>query len=330
MGKQHTDQRDRTMSLLRILYNETDESHPLPLTALVQRLEAAGIRAERKSLYRDLAAFKRHGIEVEYRPGGDGGWYLTGRTLDRSELRQVIDAVMVYPWMTDPVRASLLDKLASLAPAHARRGLRRPVLRPRRSAMDPADLRPVLDRLHAALQAGKAITFYPVDYGVEKTLRATGGRLVVSPKGLLWHRERYVLLAWDHRARAMRLFRPDRMAQVQLTGMPAQGPEVNLRHWTGAPFGLDPELRCRVCLRCRDGLAGEILDRFGRDVVLMPEEGGFSVLSEVVMGPAFWAWLTELGDQAEVVSPPWAAKVWAERCRSRGPSVTASQPPKAG
>ena len=43
MGKHHTDQRDRTLSLARILFTETDEAHPMPLTALAARLEEAGI-----------------------------------------------------------------------------------------------------------------------------------------------------------------------------------------------------------------------------------------------------------------------------------------------
>ena len=91
MGKHHTDQRDRTLTLARILYNETDEFHPLPMTGLMERLEKAGVPSERKSIYRDMEALRRHGLEVEYRPGREGGWYLTGRAFERTELRQLID-----------------------------------------------------------------------------------------------------------------------------------------------------------------------------------------------------------------------------------------------
>jgi|GEM_PF-2001975 len=332
MAKHHTDQRDRTLSLARILFTETDEAHPMPLTALAARLEEAGIRAERKSLYRDLAALKRHGLEVEYQPGHGGGWYLTGRTFDRRELRQVVDAVAAHPWLTDPDRASLLDKLTSLAPAHLRAGLRRPVLRARRDPEEAQAVREVLDKIHAALQAERALTFYPVDWNPEKMRVATEGRKVVSPKGLLWEKERYALLAWDHHAKALGLFYPHRMAQVQVMGMPAQGPEVNLRHWIDAPFGLDPDLRCRVRLRCGRALTGQLVDTFGRETVLLPSEDGETVTlaPEVVMGPDFWAWLTTLGDQVEVLSPPWAARLWEERYRPRLPGGRGAQPTKAG
>ena len=330
MGKQHTDQRDRTLALARILYQETDEKHPLPLSTLTALLEKQGIQSERKSLYRDLAAFNRHGMAVEYLPGQGGGWYLAGRTFDRKELRQLIDAVAVYRWLPETSRAALLDKLAAMAPAHDRAPLRRPVLRSRRSACDPEELRAVLDKIHTSLQAGRALSFYPLDWTPEKTRAAAGGRKVISPKGLLWQDEAYVLVAWDHRRQTTDLFYPDRMTQVQITGLPARGQEINLQHWTGAPFGLDPHLRRMVRLRCCRDLAGEVLDRFGRETPLFPESEGtaFTFAAEVVIGPDFWAWLAVHMDQAELLSPPWAVKVWKDRYRPV--NIGGARPIKAG
>ena len=49
VGK-HTDQRDRTLCLARILYEETDEKHPMPMTEMIRRLEEEGVASERKSI----------------------------------------------------------------------------------------------------------------------------------------------------------------------------------------------------------------------------------------------------------------------------------------
>ena len=54
------------------------------------------------------------------------------------------------------------------------------------------------------------------------------------------------------------------MHQVEVTDVPAQGPEADLSQWLAAPFGPDLRLQTTVCLRCRTGPAGEILDRWGR------------------------------------------------------------------
>ena len=158
MGK-HTDQRDRTLCLARILYEETDEKHPMPMTEMIRRLEEEGVASERKSIYRDLAAMNKQGFEVAYRHGKTGGWYLAGRPLNLSELQTVIDAVAVYRWIPAALRASLLDKLAGLFPRGQRGQLRRPVSLPPQGVTAPEEVRQVLDRVHTALQSQRALRF---------------------------------------------------------------------------------------------------------------------------------------------------------------------------
>ncbi|MBP3318385.1 MAG: hypothetical protein J6K94_00095, partial [Ruminiclostridium sp.] len=146
MGK-HTDQRDRTLMLANILTEETDEKHPMPMAELVARLARCGVTAERKSIYRDLAALRKHGLDVVFRAGSEGGWYVENRTFSPLDLRAIIDAVTVYRWLPENQKNELLDKLTAQAPIPQRKGLRRPVSVRRRSAVDPLDLRAVLDRV---------------------------------------------------------------------------------------------------------------------------------------------------------------------------------------
>lgn len=314
MGK-HADQRDRTLCLMRILYEETDEKHPLPLSALLARLARQGITAERKSIYRDMAALRKHGVHTEYRAGLEGGWYLASRTFTPEELRMVMDAVAVYRCLNPDVRAGLLEKLSSLAPAYQRKALHRPVtLRPGR---DEEDLQKNLDRIHTACQTQRALSFQPFLYTIHGNKEPDGPRRMVSPKAVIWAEEGYHLLCWDHRERCTEVFRVDRMSEILVTGMPAQGEELQPEIWTAVPFSLNPHRRERVRLRCRTEFAGEIFNRFGPDTKLEAEPNGFTVTVEVGVGGAFWGWLTEHSEEASVIAPPWAAKLWSERCRPR-------------
>lgn len=317
MGK-HTDQRDRTLMIARILHEETDEKHPLPLADLVERLARHGVTAERKSIYRDMAALRKHGLDIVYRAGADGGWYIAGRTFTPAELRALIDAVSVYRWLPEEQREDILDKLTDLAPIPQRRNLCRPVSVNRRSAVEPEELRMVLDRIHGACQSRRALSFVPYAFDRGKSRVPVGGRRVISPKGLMWMGESYHLLAWDHRDRMLHLYRPDQMGEVMVTGMPAQGPEADAGMWNAAPFGLDPARRERLRLRCCQDLAGEVLDQFGSEITLIPEGDCFLLTADVVVGPEFWGWMTAHAEQAAVIAPPWAAKQWAERYRPRG------------
>ena len=319
MGK-HTDQRDRTLCLTRILYEETDEKHPLTMTQIIQRLEDEGVAAERKSIYRDLAAMNKQGFPVEYRPGKTGGWYASGRPMSLAELQAVIDAVTVYRWLPAALRQTLLDKLEGLFPQRQREQLRRPVSLPPQRMGDPEEVRRVLDRIHAAIQSQRALSFVPFDYGADRQPAASGPAQVVSPKGLLWWEEGYHLLGWDHRAKHLALYRPDRMTQVLVTGMPAQGPDPDPALWTATPFGVEPNRRERVSLRFCPSLTGEILDRLGPGVDLIAGEKELTVTADVILGPAFWAWLSAHGDKVTLLAPTWAANLWTTRYHPRLPT----------
>ena len=317
MGKRN-DQRDRTLSLAHILQEETDEHHPLPLADLVSRLAGQGLTAERKSIYRDIAALKKHGLDVVFRAGGDGGWYVESRSFDRKDLSAIVDAVAAYRWLPEEQREELIYKLIRMAPVHQRKSLRRPVALRRRSASAPEELRAALDKIHTALQGRKTLSFLPFTFDKGKA-RVFGARQVVTPKGLLWYREVYYLLAWDHKDGRLRLYRPDRMEKVQVTALPPQGPETDASLWDAFPFGLDPTRKEKLRLRCCQELAGEVLDHFGQQAILVPEGDKFSLTAEVVVGPEFWGWMAAHSDKANVIAPPWAVKLWADHYCPREP-----------
>lgn len=158
MGK-HSDQRDRTLCLTRILYQQTDEHHPLTMQQLLHQLAQAGMTVERKSVYRDLAAMNKWGFSVAFRPGKQGGWYAVRRPLDPQQVQAAVDAVGAYPWLPEGLRASLLDRLAALCPRWQRGQFHRPVSLPPHRGRDPETVRRVLDRIYGACRAAGPCPF---------------------------------------------------------------------------------------------------------------------------------------------------------------------------
>ncbi len=71
----------------------------------------------------------------------------------------------------------------------------------------PDRVRPVLDRIYAALQRQRALRFVPVTYNNQGT-RCLGEACLVTPKGMLWSQERHQLLGWNHQTRKLTLYRP--------------------------------------------------------------------------------------------------------------------------
>ena len=67
-------------------------------------------------------------------------------------------------------------------------------------------------------------------------------------------------------------------------------------------FGGEP---MRVTLQGRQELVGTLLDRFGRDITVIPEENErFTAHIDVRVSRHFLAWIIALGDGIRITEPP--------------------------
>ena len=68
------------LKLLRILdiLRETDETHPITAPAICERLAESGIKAERKSVCRDINTLIEYGYTVKLCHDNKKGYYMTG------------------------------------------------------------------------------------------------------------------------------------------------------------------------------------------------------------------------------------------------------------
>lgn len=86
-----TRQKEKLLVLLEILQRESDENHPLATPRLIEKIQARGIAAERKSVYDDLETLRRQGYDIVLRRGQ--GYYLGEREFQLAELKLLVDAV---------------------------------------------------------------------------------------------------------------------------------------------------------------------------------------------------------------------------------------------
>lgn len=317
--EKHNDQRERTLTLARIFQDETDERNPISLAALLERLNSLGLSGERKSIYRDIAALKRHGMDLVFRNGRGGGWYLAHRRLERWELGLILDAVATYRWLSPEQREALMSKLMCFASIHQRKGLRRLVVRSEGNAVEPELVQVAVEKVHLALHNQLTMSFLPftVDGNRGHILEA---RRIVTVKGLIWDRENYYLLAWNHREQRMEQYRLDRIKEVQLMTIQQYGPAVDMAQWLPLPFGPADRHRERVRLRCNWELAGEVLDAFHGQVLIATEGEWMQATGDVALNDVFWGWMVEHADMATITAPTRVAKVWKETYRPKSAS----------
>ena len=176
-----------------------------------------------------------------------------------------------------------------------------------------------VDEIADAISRDRQIRFHYFEYTIDKQrrYRRDGAFYIVSPMALMWDNENYYLLAWDAEAQLRKHYRVDKMTDISALDAPREGmedfSEQDLSAYTKKVFSMFSGEECTVRLRFANHLVGSVLDRFGKDVIVV-EDGAehFTVSLNVVTSPKFYAWLFGFGTDVEILSPPSARQEMQE------------------
>ncbi len=315
-----TGQKTKMLTLCRLLLSKTDEEHPISTPKLIEALEREEIPAERKSVYADMKALQDFGLDIQFRKGKDGGWFVGEREFQLPELKLLVDAVQSSRFISHKKSGELIRKLEGLASEHQAKQLRRQVYVDGRVKTGNENVYYAIDKLHTAIAAGKAVSFQYFDYNgkKEKAFRREGKRYMVSPYGLIWSDEYYYLVGLDHQDTGdLRCYRVDRMSSLTVTGclrvVTEETRDFDLAEYGQKHFNMFAGREAKVRLRCEERMVNAVLDRFGLDVMLIPDgEGYFSLTVDAVVSPQFYGWLFGLGTMVRITAPGWAVEEYQD------------------
>ena len=301
-------QKLKLLYLMRLFLERTDEAHPVTVPELIAALGQYGISAERKSLYDDFEALRHFGLDIVQ---NGGKYYVGSRDFELPELKLLVDIVQSSKFITEKKTLSLIKKLEGLASVHDARRLQREVyVRNRVKSMNESVYYNV-DEISGAIQQDRAIRFRYFEYTPrkERRFRRDGRFYEASPYALLCDDENYYLLAWDNAAKQMKHYRVDKMTAISPKRTARQGKEafqaLDMSAYGKSVFGMFGGAAQQVRIRFADHLAGAVIDRFGKEVVLAVEdETHFIATLPVVVSPQFFGWVVGFGAEAEVLSPP--------------------------
>jgi predicted DNA-binding transcriptional regulator YafY len=315
-----SNQKTKLLHLARMLLRQTDEDHPLTVPQIIEGLARQDIKAERKSIYDDLEALRLFGLDIQSRKGKVPGWFVGEREFELPEVKLLMDAVQSSRFITQKKSDALIRKLEGLASFHQAGQLQRQVFVSGRIKVMNESIYYNVDKLHSAIAAQKAITFKYFDYDIQrrKVFRQEGKRYVVSPYGLIWNSENYYLVAFHHAYREMRHYRVDKMTEIVVTGLDRDGkdqhPDFQLAEYGQKHFGMYGGQEVRVTLRGRKDKAQLVWDRFGQDIILVPDgEEHFTVTLPVVISPQFFGWLLGLDGSVTLAGPKEAVAAYRRR-----------------
>ena len=315
-------QKLKLLYLWQYLLRESDEAHPLSVADMIRHLARHGVSAERKSIYDDLEALRSFGLDLIQCRGRRVGYYVGQRDFELAELKLLVDSIQSSKFVTERKTMSLIRKLEGLTSVHEARQLERQVIvRGRVKSMNESVYYNV-DELSSAINRDRAIRFryFAFTPRREKRYRREGAWYELSPFALLWDDENYYLLAWEEAAGALKHFRVDKMEQIQTLDKPRTGhaafEALDMSAYGQRVFGMFAGESRRVKLRFADHLAGAVIDRFGKDLPLIPDgEGRFTLSVELAVSPQFFAWVYGFGTEAEILAPESVRREMAEQAR---------------
>ena len=304
-------QRLKMLYLVKIFSEETDDAHGLSLSQIAARLESCGVNADRKTLYKDFAELEKFGLEILSEQAGRNVLYhLATRQFELPELKLLVDAVQGSKFITEKKSRQLIRKLESLSSVHEARLLHRQVLITGRIKAMNESIYYNVDMLHDAINADRQIRFQYFRWNMhrEQELRHDGAWYRVSPWCLLWDDENYYLVAYDAADRKIKHYRVDKIIRLSITDAPREGRQpfqaFDAAKYARSLFGMYGGELMRVTLEGRSDMVGPLIDRFGRDITIIPQDAEhFTAHVEVSVSRHFIGWIVALGEGVRVTGP---------------------------
>ena len=303
-------QKLKLLYIARMLMQRSDENHLISTAQIIEELNSAGISAERKSIYDDIESLRFFGLDIIQIKGKNGGYYIGERDFELPELKLLVDSVQSSKFITQDKTYDLIRKIENLASVYDGQLLQRQVYIQNRVKSMNESVYYAVDAVSDAITQNRQITYKYFEFNLkkERVYRHDGQLYKVSPFALVWDNENYYMLAWDSSAEKMKHFRVDKMYGVTMTDEKREGTEVfektDMSSYTKSVFGMFGGKEEKVKLRFTNHLAGAVIDRFGKDSMLIKDgENHFTISADIVVSPQFFAWVFGFGTEAEILSP---------------------------
>ena len=311
MERKGDHQKLKMLYLVKIFTEETDDNHALTVAQIIEKLNSCGVHADRKTLYQDFEELRTYGLDINVRQEGRSHrYYLGARDFELPELKLLVDAVQSAKFITDKKSSELIKKLESLVSHYDARQLHRQVMITGRVKSMNESIYYNVDKIHEAINGQKKIRFKYFQWNTKKEmeLRRDGEWYYTSPWALMWDDENYYLITYDSYYDKIVHYRVDKMLEIEILEEKREGQEqfeaFNIPKYSKSLFGMFSGEEVNVTLECCNFLTGVIIDRFGKEVSLIPvDEMHFRVRVLVALSDQFLGWVLALGDAIRIVAP---------------------------
>ena len=316
-------QKLKMLYLVKILSEETDDEHSLTTQDIITKLAKYDVNAERKALYRDFEELKAFGLDIISEQIGRNVYYHLGhRDFELPELKLLVDSVQSAKFITEKKSKDLIKKLEALVSKYEAKHLQRQVVISGRVKTMNESVYYNVDAIHESISSDKQIRFQYFQWTVKKKmeLRKDGAWYVLSPWGLMWDDEYYYMLAYDAEDEMIKHYRVDKMLNIDIVDCKREGQKAfksfDMPRYSKSLFGMFSGEQTSVTLEGTNDMAGVLIDRFGKDIMLHSiDEEHFSAIVEVAISKQFRGWVIALGENIRITAPKTVVEQMQEEAK---------------
>ena len=306
--------------ILDYLQRNSREEKPVRASDLIAMLDRQhNISCDRKTVYSDVAALQEYGVDIVSITGKNGGYYIASRNFELPELKLLIDAVQSSRYLTEKKSRELIEKLLTQCNEQDASLMKRNVLVSGRVKSMNETIYYSVDTIQNAISQNKQITFSYFDWDLGGKRKFRDKSYIASPYGLCQDNENCYLLALSER-HGITSYRVDRMMDIELL----DAKRIPCPELTGAAltehanrlFQMYSGNKTNVKMRFHRSLINVVIDRFGKDTMLIPDgEEHFNFTVNVAVSPMFLSWVMGFGSKAKILYPQSVADELCKLCQ---------------
>jgi predicted DNA-binding transcriptional regulator YafY len=305
----------------QLFRQRTDETHALTGNQLIDILGSMGIKAERKTIYDDIATLCDAGLDIRTtKIGHSNAYYLGERLFNDEELMILADAAASSRFLTIKKSNELIKKLQTLTSEYKSPALRRSIHIESRTKSFSETVFNAVNVLQEAVFADREVEFVYSEMPQLGEKRRAGKRseetVSISPYQLVWEGEYYYIICYSESERKMCRYRVDRMQEVTLTERKrhslSESDEQQLRSLKSGESAAKEQLK----IRFDNSMLEAVTERFGDKIPLKPDgDSHFTAETEVCLSPEFWGWIFGFGEKVRILEPDYVAENACEKLK---------------
>lgn len=296
---------------------KTDEQHPLNATQILAKLEAEGIKAERKSISRDITCLKEYGYDILPHSNHNLGWYMVGQEFEDHEIKMLVDAVAAAKFLTIEDSRALIKKIKNHATKEGERLIDATLIMDPEIKLDDNKFNIKFDKIMHAISNHKQLRFQyqEVTSGNKKVLKRNGHVYQVTPYFIVLSGEEYFLICNPCTHDHVTHFRIEMISCVEIYDEPARPMrEIEELKDIGVGRTIADYLRESVnmwegkttsaTLRAANNFRSDVMRKFGRNIMIRDAgDGEFVAHVNVADSEGFYYWLAAYGPYIIIEGP---------------------------